>query len=237
MEASPVDSRGLTRGSNVSILPKTAVASVVLIDDIRLLRDGIASMLRAEGIDVIATSQYNDDALRRLAMIRPPVVLLGCNIGEECGPAQIEAVKLASPESRVIVLGVLPGYLEVPDCVAAGASGFVLKDATIADIVSAIQGVMRGECVLPSELAGVIFAFFAKHRVKRRDTPASTRLTPRERQVVALIGDGLSNKEMATKLHISRDTVKNHVHSVLEKLSLHTRLEIAAHALLETNRK
>jgi DNA-binding NarL/FixJ family response regulator len=215
----------------------TAVASVVLIEDIRLLRDGIASMLRADGIDVVAASHYGDDVLRRLAVLKPSVVLLGCNIGEDGGPAKIEAVKLHAPDSKVIMLDVLPGYPDVPDCVVAGASGFVLKDATIADIVAAIQGVIRGESVLPPALAGVIFEFFAKHRGRRRDTPASTRLTPRERQVVALIGDGLSNKEMATKLHISRDTVKNHVHSVLEKLSLHTRLEIAAHALLQRSRE
>jgi DNA-binding NarL/FixJ family response regulator len=222
-----------TRPANTT----TAAVTAVLVEDTRLLRDGMAAMLRAEGVDVVATGRHGEAVLRRIGQLVPQVVLMDGNVANGGGPAAVDAFRQSSPASKIIVLDLLPGQRDVTDFISAGAAGFVLKDATIEDILAAIDGVMRGINVLPPELASVIFSDLSRQRARpRRDTPPSTRLTPRERQVVGLIRDGLSNKEMAGRLHIAPDTVKNHVHSVLEKLALRTRLEIAAYALSERER-
>ena len=114
----------------------------------------------------------------------------------------------------------------------AGVSGFILKEATLDELVGTIRTVAAGAKVLPHSLAGMLFTDIAKRTVQRgTPEPAeSERLTRREREVIELISDGLSNKEIAQRLCIAISTVKGHVHSILEKLTLRTRLQIAAYA-------
>ena len=116
--------------------------------------------------------------------------------------------------------------------IKAGASGFVVKDATVDDLVATVRSVADGVDVVPRALTGTLLSLVAEHAVVRR-TPAllgAMRMTKREQEITALIADGLSNKEIALRLAIATYTVKSHVHNILEKLALHTRLEIAAHA-------
>jgi two-component system NarL family response regulator len=139
-------------------------------------------------------------------------------------------VRQEVPEARVIVMGLLPIQEDVAAFVRAGASGFVMKDASFDDFVRTIRAVADGADVLPPELTGSLFSQITRQAVSRGRAPVleGVRLTERERQVVELLGEGLSNKEMAARLHVAVHTVKSHVHNVLEKLALHTRLEVAA---------
>ena len=114
----------------------------------------------------------------------------------------------------------------------AGVSGFILKDATFEDLVRTIRSVAQGEHVLPPQMTSTLFSQIAREAVVRgrADAMESVRMTSREREVVDLIGEGLSNKEIAARLIIATHTVKSHVRNVMEKLTLHTRLQIAAFA-------
>lgn len=213
--------------------------SLLLVEDNRLLREGIAAMLNEQpDLTVVATAPGADAVLPLVRDAKPQVVLLDSALAEHDTLRLLEAVREASPEIRVIVMDLLPAPQEVVEFVEAGCSGFILKDATLEDFVATIRSVAQGVPVLPSRLTGTIFSHLAQEAV-RRDAAAvrdAVRMTKRERQVVTLIGEGLSNKEIAERLHIALCTVKCHVHNVLEKLALHTRLQVAAYAHQDSGR-
>jgi DNA-binding NarL/FixJ family response regulator len=167
--------------------------------------------------------------LRELA---PQVLLLdlGLRNGDSLRVAQ--RVKSEVPEAKLIVMDLLPVHEEIMEFVNAGVAGFIMKDATLSDLAGTIRAVAAGSHVLPAEAAGTLFSQIASTAVAQGRPAAleSVRMTPRERQVVNLIAEGLSNKEIATRLHIATHTVKSHVRNVMEKLALHTRLQIAAFA-------
>jgi DNA-binding NarL/FixJ family response regulator len=129
-------------------------------------------------------------------------------------------------------MDVLPVPEELHDFVNAGASGFIAKDATLDAFVSTVRWVASGTDVLPSALTRTLFSHIAKLALDRKpaEVAEAVRMTARERVVFDLIADGLSNKEIAQRLHLATNTVKGHVHNILEKLALHTRLQIAAYA-------
>jgi DNA-binding NarL/FixJ family response regulator len=116
--------------------------------------------------------------------------------------------------------------------VHAGVSGFIMKDATLDDLVNAIRSVAEGAHILPPEVTGSLFSQIAREAVSkgRPRVLTSVRMTPREREVINLIAQGMSNKDIARTLHIATHTVKSHVRNIMEKLTLHTRLQIAAYA-------
>ena len=210
-----------------------AKISLLLIEDNRLLREGIVAMLGEHpDLAVVATSPGTDAVLPLLREAKPQLILLDSALGENDSLRLLEAVKEASPDIRVIVMDLLPAPQDVIEFVAAGCSGFILKDATLEDFVSTIRSVAQGTPVLPPLLTGTIFSHVAQLALRRDQAVVrdAVRMTRREQEVVALIGEGLSNKEIAERLHIALHTVKSHVHSVLEKLALHTRLQVAAHA-------
>ncbi len=122
-----------------------------------------------------------------------------------------------------------PAQGDVRQFIKAGASGFILKDATCDDLLATIRSVAEGGRVLPRILRGSLFSQIVEHAVEvgKPDVNKAIRMTKREREIIALISDGLSNKEMGHRLHIATYAVKSHVHNIMEKLALHTRLEVA----------
>jgi two-component system, NarL family, response regulator DevR len=207
--------------------------TLLLIEDNRLLREGIAAMLNEQpDLAVVATAPGRETVLPLVQHANPQVVLLDSALGEQDSLRLLEAVREISPDTRIIVMDLLPAPQDIVDFVAAGCSGFIMKDATVEDFIATIRAVARGVSVLPSSLTGTIFSHVANQAVRRG--PGAMRdgvtMTKREQEVVALLGEGLSNKEIAERLHIALHTVKSHVHNVLDKLALHTRLQIAAYA-------
>jgi DNA-binding NarL/FixJ family response regulator len=218
--------------------PKASAAAltksvpVFLIEDNRLLRDGLASMLSAQGLRVVATARNGHEALREVARVKPQLVLLDSALGDRDGAKFVQQVREDFPDIRVIVMGLLPAHDDFVEFIRAGVSGFILKDATIEEFVTTIRAVADGVSVLPSLLTTTLFTHVAAQARARgkRGAKTAARMTVRERQVIASIADGLSNKEIADRLNIATYTVKSHVHNILEKLALHTRLEVAAYA-------
>ena len=207
--------------------------SLLLVEDNHLLREGIAAMLNEQpDIAVVAAAPSGDAVLPLVQNVKPQLVLLDSALGEHDSLRLLEAVKGTSPESRVIVMDLLPAPQDVVDFVAAGCSAFILKDATLEDFVGTIRAVAQGMTVLPPALTGTIFSEVAQRAVQR--DPAAVReaasMTKREQEVIELIGEGLSNREIADRLHIALHTVKSPVHNVLETLAWHSRLQIAAFA-------
>lgn len=224
-----VDSR--RRGSRHPWYSMHELISLVLMNDNRLLREGLSLMIREEpGFTVLTTSADLDEALQKVRDAEPHVVLLDFSLENQDALRVTATVNKEVPTAKFIVMGFLPHQEDVADFVTAGASGFIMKDATFDEFLVTIRAVARGEHVLPPQLTGSLFSQINRIAV-RRGKPRElepVNLTQRERQVVELISEGLSNKEIAARLHIAIHTVKSHVHHVLEKLSLHTRLEVAA---------
>jgi RNA polymerase sigma factor (sigma-70 family) len=207
--------------------------SLFLIEDNRLLREGIAAMLTEQpDFEVVGTASRGDAALLLLRDTKPRVVLLDSGLEDQDSLRLLRTLREGFPGTRVIVLDLLPAQQEIVEFIRAGVSGFIAKDATLAELVSAIRSVAEGRSVLPPDYTATIFSHVANQAVGRAlgEVVEAVKLTNREREVIELIAQGLSNKEIAQRLQLSTETVKSHVHNALEKLALHSRLQLAVYA-------
>jgi DNA-binding NarL/FixJ family response regulator len=203
----------------------------LLIEDNRFLREGITDILRTHGGFVIDARADGDDSTGQLAGMRPPdVVLLDLGLEKENSLKLMSLLRERFPEARVVAMDILPEQEDIVQFVKAGGCGFILKNAPVEDYVKTIQAVAGGATILPAVLTKSLFTQIVESVLKNGNSipDHAFTLTKREREVVDLISEGMSNKEIAQKLHIATFTVKSHVHNVLEKLELNTRLQIAA---------
>jgi len=203
--------------------------AIVIIDDNRLVREALTSMLNTQAGLRAVCSNVADAGL--LAEAKPHVLLLDVGLRDQDSVRVAARLKQENPGARIIVMDLLPADAEMADYIEAGVSGFVLKDATFEEFVATIRAVAAGKTRLPAPEEESLLARIAKE-VRRRapaEVEEAVRLTPREREVIDLIGEGLSNKEIASRLNVATHTVKSHVRNVMEKLALHTRLQIAAY--------
>jgi DNA-binding NarL/FixJ family response regulator len=205
--------------------------TVAIIEDNRLVREGMTDMLN-ELPDVRVVLAATSLETTMLKDTNPRVVLLDVGLQDKNSLRLAESVRKEMEDARVIVMDLLPAHEEIAEFVNVGVAGFILKDATFEDFVATIRSVAHGARVLPPRMTGTLFSQIAQVAVKRGKEAAldAVRMTQREREVIALIAEGRSNKEIATRLSIAADTVKSHVRNVMEKLALHTRLQIAAYA-------
>jgi len=205
---------------------------VYLIEDNRLLRDSIADVLRSEGFRVVGVSRGADEALAALERARPKVVLLEAGLADSVSIA--EELRRTRPDAKVVAMNFVPSHEGLVAFIRAGVAGFTLKDATADAFVASVRRVVDGAPALPRALGGLLFHHVAQSRGRPSpDARGRARLTRRECEVIDLIADGLSNKEIADRLHVATHTVKSHVHGVLGKLELRSRLEVAAYAHAE----
>ena len=203
---------------------------IIVVEDNRLLREGLSAMLREQPDMVIIGSLSDGDGLSKLLKGKIDVVLLDLVLRSQNSLGLVESIKGANPRARIVVMDLEPVQPTLVDYVTAGVDGFVLKDATFAEFLHTIRQVARGERVMPAMLTSSLLFQIAEHvtRSGKGNPFKSVKMTGREREVVELIAEGLSNKQIAAQLNLAVDTVKSHVHNILEKLSLHTRLEIAS---------
>ena len=197
------------------------------------MREALTAMLERLP-DVRVVSSPVADA-QFLADNRPHVVLLDVGLRDHDSLSLAASLKKDTPEAKIIVMDLMPVQEEIVEFVNLGVSGFVLKDATFDEFVGTIRSVANGQKVLPPRMTESLFSQIAKESGARdARVLEDVRMTRREREVIELIGEGLSNKEIANRLNIATHTVKSHVRNVMEKLALHTRLQIAAYAHRES---
>lgn len=209
--------------------------TVVIIDDNRVLREALAAMLdELPDMKVVASAGAD---FTFVAATRPNVLLLDVGLRDEDSLRVATMLTKEHPEARIVVMDLFPVHEEIREFVNAGVAGFVLKDASFDEFVATIRSVAKGNKVLPAQMAESLFSQIAKAANGPDDTRTldDVRMTRREREVIELIGEGLSNKEIAKRLNIASHTVKSHVRNVMEKLALHSRLQIAAYSHREAN--
>ena len=201
---------------------------VLIADDHTVLRHGLRLILDgAEDMTVVGEAADGTEVVALARSLRPDVVLMDVNMPGMSGIEATRRLRVILPQTRVLMLTISDKNRDLLGAIRAGARGYLLKSAESQDVLDAIRRIAAGEAILPPSLtARLLDELAAPAR-----PPMS--LTNRESQVLALIAEGLANKEIAARLHISENTVKTHVRHILEKLGLRSRAEAAAYAVRE----
>lgn len=199
--------------------------SVLLVEDHKMVAAGLAAVLDDEpDIDVVGQAETATRAASMAAALRPDVVLIDFRLPDAHGAEAISAVLAASPSSRVITVTASREDEALSQVVEAGAMGFVRKDADAEELVSAVRSVARGEAHFSRAAMAAIVR-------DRRDGMAHQQLSAREVEVLQALADGRSVAQIATTLHLSQHTVRNHIRSAMGKLGVHTSLEAVVRAV------
>ncbi|MGE5402003.1 MAG: LuxR C-terminal-related transcriptional regulator [Ignavibacteriales bacterium] len=213
---------------------------LLLVEDNRMLRDGILEILKPhKDIVILAASGEGKDTIAKIKKLKPNVILLDLGLRSQNSLHIVEVVKKDFPEARIIVMDLAPVQADILQYIKAGASGFILKDASLNDLLITIRSVAEGSTVLPALLIDSLFSQIVDHAVRegKSGIKDAVRMTKREREVIEMLSEGMSNKEIGQKIHISTYTVKSHIHNIMEKLALHTRLELANYSYTEQTLK
>jgi DNA-binding NarL/FixJ family response regulator len=206
---------------------------VLVVDDHPVWRDGVKADLEKSGeVEVVAQAADGGEAIVQAREAMPDVVLMDLQLPVVSGVEATRAIIAESPHVRVLVLSASGEEADVLEAVKAGATGYLLKSATSAELLDAVRRVRVGEPVFTPSLAGLVLGEF--RRMAGAGTSSSSSepgLTPRETEVLTLVAKGYAYKEIASKLFISVKTVQNHVQNILAKLQLHKRYELMRYAI------
>jgi DNA-binding NarL/FixJ family response regulator len=210
---------------------------VLLVNEIRLMSNVIRSVLEEEpDIEVVGGVTSLDEALALAS--KSDVVLVSTRLPGDGALKLTTAIAEAHPSVKVLVLGLTETKGQVLQYVEAGATGYVLKDDSVDDLLSHVRAAQSGEALVSPDIAAALMSRVGELAQLFADVESGLNeaadLTPREREILELIGQGLTNQEIADRLVIEVGTVKNHVHSILQKLDVGNRRDAAAHlALIE----
>jgi DNA-binding NarL/FixJ family response regulator len=203
----------------------------MVVDDHPMWRGGVARDMTEHGFEVVATASGADAALRIAKAVRPDVVLMDLNLGAQSGVDATQGITSALPSTRVLVLSASGEHNDVLEAVKAGASGYLVKSASVTELVEAVRRTAAGDAVFTPGLAGLVLGEYRRMAATPAEGEPGPELTERETEVLRLVAKGLTARQIATRLVISHRTVENHVQSTLSKLQLHNRVELARYAI------
>ena len=204
---------------------------VVLVDDHPVYREGLARLLSQSGVEVVAQAGNGPDALSIVEEAAPDVVVMDLNMPGMSGVDVTRKLVERNPATKVLVVSVSAQEEDVTEAILAGASGYVLKDGPVEEVVAGIQAAANGESLISPRIATMLL------RKMRLDGPsetaprATTPLSERELQVLRLVAEGKGNQEIGEALYIGQSTVRNHISSILMKLQVENRVQAAVRAV------
>lgn len=206
---------------------------VLLADDKEVFREGLARLLEEEkSIKVVSQCVSGKQAIEKVRAIKPDVVLIDNNISDCESSEAVREIKGGSPEVRIAMLTDCESEEELFTAIESGATGYLLKDTKIAELVKSIELIGNGEVVVSPPLSEKLTGKFASLR-KAESEGSPLGLTTREIEIIRLLAQGATNKEIAKRLFIAQNTVKVHLKNILEKLKLRNRQQLAAYAVQE----
>jgi two-component system NarL family response regulator len=210
------------------------VIRVLIADDQVLFRRGLCVVLAtAERIEVVAEAEDGEAAVAKAKELAPDVVLMDVRMPRVNGIEATRRIRDSLPDTRVLMLTVSDEENDLYEAIKAGANGYLLKEISIEGVADAIHAAVRGQSLISPSMASKLLTEFnamARQAAERDQFPTPV-LTARELEVLKLVARGLSNRQVAEKLFISENTVKNHVRNILEKLHLHSRMEAVMYAV------
>jgi DNA-binding NarL/FixJ family response regulator len=203
---------------------------ILLADDHAMLRDGVRMVLEAHpGFEVVGAADNGQDAVRLAEELQPDIAVLDVAMPEINGLEATRAIREACPNTAIVILSMHEGEEYLREALRAGASGYVLKRAAAKELVGAIQAVRRGESYLDPALTRTLISDYVRQVERSDETPDS--LTDRELEVLTLVAEGMTNRQIALKLNISIKTVQTHRANLMDKLNLHDRTELVRYAI------
>ncbi len=210
----------------------TPTETFLLVDDKALLRGSLAKLigLWRKGA-IIAEASDGREALEKARRLKPDVILMDIRMPVCDGIEATRLIKAELPETKVIMLTVSEDEDDLFEAISSGAHGYLLKNMRPEELFERLEDALRGEAVIAAPMAQAILGAFVEQAQRRMEVGENdVELSPREREVLELVSQGATNKEIAEQLFISVGTVKNHIHNILEKLHLKNRTQIAAYA-------
>jgi len=203
---------------------------ILLADDHAVLRDGVQLILQSHpGFDVVGTAENGVDAVVLAEQLQPDVAVLDIGMPRLNGLEATRRIRETCPATQVIILSMHDGDEYLREALRAGAAGYVLKRAAARELVGAIDVVRRGESYLDPALTRTLISDYV--RKSERDDAPDDSLTEREIEVLSLVAEGLTNRQIASKLSISIKTVQSHRANLMDKLDLHDRTELVRYAI------
>lgn len=207
---------------------------VLLADDHALFLEGLRNLLTLHGIQVVGTARNGQEAVEKALQLRPDIVLMDIRMPGCDGICATRLIKAERPECKIVILTTSSEEPDLLEAVRSGASGYLLKSLETGPFLTYLRGLERGEAAVSRELAGVLLK-----AVSRQDEPEKTsqsaaggvELTPRQIEILQLVAQGLSNKELAMRLSVSEHTVKYHLGNIFQQLQLKNRDQAAEYAL------
>ena len=203
----------------------------MVVDDHPIWRDAVARDLEADGFEVVATADGASAARRRAAVVHPDVVVMDMQLADGDGATATTQVLEVSPGSRVLVLSASGERDDVLQAVKAGATGYLVKSASKAELADAVRATAEGRAVFTPGLAGLVLGEYRRIAARNRPGGAGPTLTERETEVLRHVAKGLTAKQIAAKLSVSHRTVENHVQATFRKLQVANRVELARYAI------
>jgi DNA-binding NarL/FixJ family response regulator len=207
---------------------------VLLADDHALFRNGVASLLATRDYDVVGQASTGAEAVHLAAELRPDLVLMDIRMPGLNGLAATRLIQAKQPEIRIVILTVSEDDADLFEAIKSGAAGYLPKSLEAEPFFDLLAAVLRGEAGLTPPLAQKILREFARPGASApaaTAAPGAGDLTPRELEVLALVGQGATNAEIAAQLVVSENTVKFHMKNILQKLHARNRAEVVAFAL------
>jgi DNA-binding NarL/FixJ family response regulator len=218
----------------VATIPREPIR-VAVVDDQELFRRGLIMLVGAEDdIEVVGEASDGEEAAALAEEKAPDVILMDVRMPKLSGTEACVTIKQVAPSAKIIMLTMSDEEVDLYDAIKNGASGYLLKDASIDEVSQAIRLVADGQSLIsPSMAAKLLEEFKTISRTGGKPEEIAPKLTDRELEVLNLVARGLNNREIARDLYISENTVKNHVRNILEKLQLHSRMEAVMYAVRE----
>jgi DNA-binding NarL/FixJ family response regulator len=195
---------------------------ILLVDDHKMMRDGLRTILeRRSDFEVVGEAEDGHAAIALVPQVTPDVIVMDVGMPRMNGIEATRRIRRESPDARVVALSTHSDKRYVQNMITAGAAGYVLKEAASDDLLRAVDAVARGEHYLSPQITGVMFDTL-RGRVSQDTTPAYALLGTREREVLQLLAEGLTSKEIAKRLNLSTKTVETHRRNISQKLDLHS---------------
>jgi two-component system response regulator DevR len=202
---------------------------VMLVDDHEIVRQGLRALLEAEDdIEVVAEAGSGPVAVTLASAEKPDVIVMDVRMPEGSGVEACRAIRDERPDTQVIMLTSFSDDEALFNSIMAGAAGFVLKQIRGHDLIDAIRTVGSGRSLLDPDVTQRVLERLRKSKFDEKD-PKLARLSPQEERILDMIGDGLTNREIAGRIHLSDKTVKNYVSTILQKLEVARRAEAASY--------